>query len=797
MVDKKKSINLEDYPTLFEDEDENLGLNLENYPSLLEDNTPLGKGKEPLVSPDFNQELQSRMMSDLPPQRGGSLKDLADTVSPVSLMDRAKVKNLVIDPEEQILALRKLGYNDAVIKNGEPFVGGVPLDSAKNTSARELLSELLENWNIPVETVAKTPLVGAVIGGGQAGIREVGKEAVFDIPANYGNVLVEGAFGSLGGEIARRFSQGKQITKLAKDKLTDKAGIVNAVKGAKNVVQEGSSMIPESVKKTTHQVLDNIIGEEAVAREYGAGASDLLRFRAKPITMNIAYLEANSPEFVEGVKNVVLPKNKIKNAVNLVEKIGGRIGAFYEKNADHVISGSDIIETPGYSALRESSLDTTIEPGIRDQILNERGKFLVHALQSDIPVKTQEMGTRQLKSKLLDQYGRKISEDIDINPTLKLLRKKEFNTKDIAELENALMGKNFKLGDLWDVRKNRDAYAAHGKQIVERAAQSIAAARNSADAIREAVVTNLEKSGLEGSQELLSDAKIFSELVPVVEMMDPAIANKLGIWASTKYIPTAIGTMTRKVAGTAGKIATSSESRALIRNLANMVSPEDVVEGGVKSSGSMLSSLGKLTVPTWLEGGRQMTIEPSGDSRFQTPLDITQEDIARIAPQEPRALPRDPELIASDPQALDELMMSLSPSASKLLGDAIQSKDPYKLRLATLSAMSEVPDMFEPSVTGNRSEIRVGDGFILADPMEAEVYKRSLRTRYAMGRVTRTFLSKQISALNDLNDMRLFPPAEGFPVPKKSTGEAEDSPLRRVRKQSIQTIAGSRNEHAY
>lgn len=126
--------------------------------------------------------------------------------------------------------------------------------------------------------------------------------------------------------------------------------------------------------------------------------------------------------------------------------------------------------------------------------------------------------------------------------------------------------------------------------------------------------------------------------------------------------------------------------------------------------------------------------------------------------------PRDPELISMNPQAIQAISSSLDPQMASLFLDGVRSKDPLRQRQAMNVAFQAVPDLFEESITGLRSEIRIGDNLVLTDPMEARMYKAQLVSHSKlMGKKSpnfNTYLAKQISALNDPSDMRVLPVPE-------------------------------------
>jgi hypothetical protein len=178
---------------------------------------------------------------------------------------------------------------------------------------------------------------------------------------------------------------------------------------------------------------------------------------------------------------------------------------------------------------------------------------------------------------------------------------------------------------------------------------------------------------------------------------------------------------------------------------------------------------------------------------------ITGDPAAIMQAIEPVSLPRDPDVIASNPKMLEQLLMSVQPNTALLLEDAMRSKDPMKRRLAFSQAFQEAPDMFEDSVTGARSEIRVGDNFVLGNPQEAPLVIDRWVSRYKQGEIPSDLLAEQISALNDPTDQRLLPEPPVKTLEQELRTESQKqrpiSPLQKLKESAprrIETAAGER-----
>lgn len=173
----------------------------------------------------------------------------------------------------------------------------------------------------------------------------------------------------------------------------------------------------------------------------------------------------------------------------------------------------------------------------------------------------------------------------------------------------------------------------------------------------------------------------------------------------------------------------------------------------------------------------------------------------QAAMPKPQPIPRDPDIIAATPEHIRTLMTALSPNAAQLMVDALETKDPIKRRLAFSVALQEAPDLFEGSVTGAKSEIRVGNGFVLGDPREIPLIKARLTARFRQGEIRSDKLAKQISALNDPTDQRLFPepPYASMEQELSSAIKRPSSPqeaLSRATPRTINTPAGERRVYS-
>jgi CheY-like chemotaxis protein len=788
MVDKKKVLLSDLYPDLEEDE----VINDSPDKVLLSD----------LYGEEGDDSDSSSIMSKLAStirgvSQGGfpavyqMLPDFRPPTADVSFGDRVKVESLVSRPEERGKALESLGYNNVQVKGGRVYVDGKEFDPSTLLSGSELVHEAIANSPMLLEAqpaggVASTALKlgGTALGVGSA--REIFKKLVFpDLEPNPGDAAIEGVAGAAGGAVSGLLNKGASVA----DDIIDSSG--NLIKKGSDVlgdvsngqlVQKAKPVVTKFAEKTVKNAARNMFGEEATARELGATAQYLKQFGVKPITKNIEEAAKVSQRFVKEVMEEPHLLTKRDNALNILKEAGGKVRGFYDEYGDQVsVKLGDILSSKSYSNLMEQGSSLRHAPEVRKQIKKETGAIFKYLMEASVPDKK----AREQLLRLSPDKFNKIASDLPID-----------------------------IGTLWDVRMGLDDLAKWGSNIDDKAKAAVTVVRSGADAIRQSIRTAIENSSLDDvvKKEFADSSDLFHEMTPIAEMIDAAAAREGGVTNFTKLLWNQLSGKTRRVIEFGQKQANRPSTRAFIRSMNSKLNPDTLDKsswmsqaGGIASNaygksknviGGLADSMSSLLPENSGQAIRSELFKESGGrlQDFSTPtdlrsLDINLQDIEKLAPQAPRVLPRDPELIASDPQALDELMMNLSPSAGRLLEDAIQSKDPFKLRNATLSAMSEVPEMFEPSVTGNRSEIRVGDGFILADPMEAEVYKRSLRTRFAMGKVTRTFLSKQISSLNDLNDMRLFPPAEGFPTPSKPSKGTGDSPLSGVKK-AVQTLAG-------
>lgn len=132
-------------------------------------------------------------------------------------------------------------------------------------------------------------------------------------------------------------------------------------------------------------------------------------------------------------------------------------------------------------------------------------------------------------------------------------------------------------------------------------------------------------------------------------------------------------------------------------------------------------------------------------------------------------LPRDAELIYNTEKYMEVLRNNFTPDELKVFVVAARNKNPYAQKRALYQLMQIKPDVFEESATGLQSEVRVGNGFALADPAEAQMYSQQLSEEFSRGEIDDTeWYAQQKNALMNPNNLKLIPrPGTEEVEPKK------------------------------
>lgn len=296
----------------------------------------------------------------------------------------------------------------------------------------------------------------------------------------------------------------------------------------------------------------------------------------------------------------------------------------------------------------------------------------------------------------------------------------------------------------------------------------------------EALAKALQERGI--TEKMFRDAQQAALLASGDATIPPSIV--LGIKARAKDILS----VARQEAGKLGVQLSGLEE------LDRVVSEEPKEEGlGPRAAANLLSAINPLS-PASAEAQPQPAPTPIS-SEVASGLGAGFDAQALIQSK----VPRDPDIIARDPRLQAQLFSKLQQNTALLVMDALASKDPLKRRLAFSQAFIEAPDAFEESVTGARSEIRVGDGFVLGDPSEIPIITAKLTARFRHGEIKSVALAKQLSALNDPADQRLFP-EPNYPsledelrgTAKRVAPKTPQEALERNSPRRIKTVAGER-----
>ena len=730
------------------------------------------------------------------------LPDFRPNEPPTTLADRALVKSLVTKPNEIKTALEYLGYKDVKVSgSGNVTVEGKDVDPSTVLSLQELFSEGLENANLAIEAAGSTGGLTAAATSGLMGVaRENLKEKTFPgLKADYSQAAWEGGLSGVGqlgtSAVKSGINKWRGGGKLAKD-LTKK-GIDTTTEF---IEKDGSKTV---IGEAVFGFVDDLTGQEAKARGIGATPKLLKVFNNKPITYQIQKLRELSPEFDKATKAFTV-KGKRDGTIKVLVDESNNLKNFYNEYGKALtVKNENFFKSEPYQEILKTLKSKTTENNVVKEIDSVRKRFLNYMAKMSLPDEEFKLLNtpmiRQARESLYDQVGKPIQS----------APPKFYKGMPLNELEKGLSEYPINIDNVWSANKFLNDEAKWGSLIKEESRFKTEAFRQLANTLRSGLHQSIKDAPIDNmvKSEFLKSNEIVHNLIPVVDMIDSYASKKVGKVDFTKLLPSQIGSTTRKTLDVAKKLQTDA-GRNLIGTGSSFIKDKIPKVTGltmdsipnILPAAENLAKMGRIAASKHGALSREQAQPIEDPYAYKQPstapelrAQVTPEDIkALLTKAQTPKLPRSPELLMSDPTMYESLAENLSPDTNRLLSHAVESKDPFKLRMAMSIAVNEAPDFFEPSITGNNSEMMIGDHYVIVDPKEGEVYLQSILSRLEMGDLDYEFAAKQISALNNPRDMRVFPlpnqtPRAPEPVPEPS------SKLNELK----QTITGMRKQYSY
>lgn len=771
--------------------------------SLLYDVAPDFRGENEISPVDFKTRLAVKGFLDEDPDR--AIKYLQERGQNATLANDGRtvlVDGKPVDPNALSTTFKSITELVSEAAENWDFIPGLvgksPLTAgtvglATGTAKEAVASQISDTPFRPTNVLDET--IGGVFGGG---VEKYG--LVKAIPK-----AAAGTYGLAKKGVQKLIGKAKPIT----DELLQE-GIKVADQGYTFV--KGTKLFGD-VKK---QLVDMFSSNRALARELGARPQDLNRLQSETLEDHLGYLLENSPEFVDRIVNQPFVRLKADNAIDMYRGLQKAIADGYESSTA-VVNVDDILNSKGFSKLLDLATETTQVPKVLSSVqANQRqvletlyntiylnkalspGELYNTAARMGIDpedIVADPKNAQQIIDSILD-----LTDEYDIpleDAAAKLGLFPPANELQLGELVNAVRGQQLPINEAFAVRRNLDKLSRWGSDNKDFDA-SVAAIRNGANAFREAIRSALEK---EGNTELLTASDSFHHLMPIVETIIRSDAIKGGIIPTiSQLFAGAINSPARRAAVMAQRAASSPTTRGIlrqgydvVRNSIDGVQLPPLQRGAaaetMSSAGKALDYIRGMTgydltqnaiddsripynIPNPARPMAPQQLPPSEDilagaSRFAgeptptpTPGPIPQvppELLNNIPMPQPKPITRDPEMIGKNPQDLELLRMAVSPNTFLMFQDAMGSNDPLKKRIATVQAMKEAPEIFEPSMYGLRSLISEGDRFVIGDPAEAVMYRQTIKHLKGVGKIGENFYTMQLSALNDPTDMTVYP----------------------------------------
>lgn len=621
----------------------------------------------------------------------------------------------------------------------------------------ELKNELGENaQDLAAGALIDNPLVGLVAGTANAGLKQAEKYARFGEVPNIDDAATQvlgdiaggtlNKVGPLGSKLGASLI-GKGIRKVtgqvkvgaeyvAEKSFTNFLTEQELASFAKGELPkaEAIALAKTRVKTSAKGIGERILNDPTrLAKEFGAGPED---FKGKEdIVESISWLQENAPDELGKILKVYKPRERFLVAKEEVDRVGSEIGAFYEKNPIEIpvskllATVNDKGEATAYGELSQLSTDIA-SPQLTAGVARVHRDFKQSIAKKVLPT---------------DQFSAYKAGKLHEIPLLQGIGVK--NNEEAFKL--LTQNKDITLGDLWQIRRERDSFSrwGTGQKLISEA---LYAHRLAANAARETMDNAIKEAyaGLPLGEEILKRNQTFHKLAPLVEVLDSTQAHSRAEgFRLSRWVPGVINSPMRRAILQANLISTNPTMQGALRAGIGKMQSAGITTEGIPSLDT--STLGRI------KQGAQSLMTNAGPLQ-----NISYNQVGRQVGYnmtEPPKIPRDPDLIANDPALQSYILSKVPPDIGVILKQAWGSKNPAILTATTAQLISSMPQDFEPSTSGVMSEVKSGDHFVIGNPAEAEIYKRTISGLRQQGKVDANFWSEQLSALNDKNDLRILP----------------------------------------
>lgn len=714
--------------------------------------------------------------------------------SGADFIDRTNTQNFFDTPETQSNYLKGIGYetmpaeagNIAVRRPGAKW--GV-LDPS-GFSPKELGAELLTNLDIPVQGMARTPGVGALIGGGYEGLRQWMRQGLDpNAPMEPGKIALNAAVGGAAPYMANKlFGAPGAVVDKAKSLAGEAGDAISsaASKISPGVVDEGKGVL----SKGYDWVKNLVAGPDAVTRDISVSPKSFKQVgvavtdAGEPDTLNTAvkYLQKNSPEFNSAMNNWTA-KGKA-DAINAeVKRLGPKVGEVYESLPP--VSGKTIMGSKDFTTLE--SLANGIDPvrGVAVPETTQKAFAKIYGEQID-----------QLAKTFLSPSDLARWESGELAKTPKLLGTEIVD--EIEALKYILQTKNIKASDaaalkmVWEDAAKFDTSG----DIAINQARKLAAGAN-----REAVDSAISRLSNETAKtEAQTAVDSFHHLARVQSSLDDvqSMARQTGAPPIGKALPSTIASVPRRVLQMGQKIANSS----LTRNIAGAIKSKDgtglggFLQGAKEAlpDGSSMGGMAGPIAETIARGvgydslkkvaDKQTTTEAAYADEPTSPTELSvngvlpqnrvppanpalsqvlqqgaqQQPTSPMAPPDPfvEGLPRDTN--QWNMQAVNRFakyalgkspeVVGIAQGLAKKFGDALHQGDKGKLQRIIADMAKLFPDAFVPGM---------GIDDKLFHPDDQAEYLDTLLNGVRKGTIEPSFLARQRDSFLNKNDSAILP----------------------------------------
>lgn len=634
---------------------------------------------------------------------------LLDTPA-LGIGERAYTKFITNDPMEEAKLLSSKGYKTRY----DPQFGALVYDEGKKAfSPTDLpggaggLKELFQDVVTDIApsflgVAAKTPGIGAVLGAGTQGIREIIRSQ--EIPETEIDPITIGlgaAFGAGTGALSKaKTVAGEQVSK-ATESLSKRIKSVDA----EGVFSKGKQFIKSYLNNP-----------ERIIKEFGGSAKDLAPSNEK-IRGSVNWLVNNSPFFKENIlESGASVVNKAKGMGEYLSSLSDDLFSFYD-DFQGGIKVSDVLNSESLSRLRTLVTDP--------QTLGSNAR-VARGVLSDVESTITKLAYSKLPKLEREVIAKRMVDDPEAAKEL---------------LDRLIQDVQIPLKQAWGMRKTLDdkvVYDALGTNRFNLRNQSY---KDAADAFRVSIYNKVQSAlSEEDFNAFVSLNDEVENLLNFYSLIDKEAGKRLVSKSLLESkLPGAIKSLPRRVFNIAERVARSEPGQAFLRKGAQIMTPSGI--GAPPSPSSQITkaisgAVDPLTRIGTFGVGQELakTYESAGF------LPAMPTDIEPF----PLGLPRDSERI--DSNFIHDFLEKtdnnpVSQSLVTQLTEALRTGDPEKVSAVHEGMVKVYPQIFERG-WGVNGKIRNKDLQIK--------YLEMLRSMQAKNRVDEAFLAKQESAFNDM-----------------------------------------------